>query len=120
LLTALHIANATAVQEFTACTAAAPASVTRNNGRGGFALLDRWPADLQAGISVALQYLRTSPTPSLLYPPTSPNDYIHRKMLDGEQNREIFQSVGASYGWATSLVIAQQMQCAAAFAKSYK
>ncbi len=119
LLTALHIANATAVQAFTACTAAAPASLTRLNAKGNYALLDRWPADLQGGITQALNYLRTSPTPSLLYPPTSPNDVLHRMMQYGEK-MEVYQSVGASYGWATSLVIGLQMQCAAELAKSFK
>ena len=117
LLTALHIANATAVQEFTACTAAAPYTLTRVTN--GYTVLNKWPADLQGGITQALNYLRSYPTPTLLNPPAPPNDTLHRMMQYGEK-MEVYQSVGASFGWGAALVIAQQMQCAAAFAKSFK
>ena len=118
LLTTLHNANAKAVQEFLACTAAAPASLTRFNAKGNFALLDRWPADLQGGISQALRYLQFQPTPSLLYPPTQ-DLLLHRRMQNSDYP-QIVTILGASYGWATSLVIGLQMQCAAELAKSFK
>ena len=119
LLTTLHNANAKAVQEFLACTAAAPASLTRLNAKkDNYALLDRWPADLQGGISQALRILQFQPTPSLLYPPTQ--DLILHRMVQYGEKMEVYQSVGASYGWATSLVIGLQMQCAAELAKSFK
>ena len=116
LLTTRSNANAKAVHDFTACTAGAPAYLLKIKG-----LTDKWPPeyDTQGGITQALTYLSRNP----LAPSNNPPDQLTLRTLgqmDGMQRPDWFQTVGASFGFAASLVIGMQMLCAAELAKSFK